>query len=105
MEKDDLPSSYSINVEKTDSLVSPYVGTAEFPVTGSVSYPKNSKQEALENTQFKDSYSIKHKLLYAYQNGAWVLKSEKCFDYDIGAEGHVWDDCRRDSHGARRPVL
>src|SRR5437879_1554373 len=58
MEKDEVPTSYSINVEKTESLVSPYLGTVEFPVTGSVSYPKNSKEEAFEATQFKGSYSI-----------------------------------------------
>src|SRR5207245_3954459 len=75
MEKDEVPTSYSINVEKTESLVSPYLGTVEFPVTGSVSYPKNSKEEAFEATQFKGSYSINHRLVYAYQNGQWVFKS------------------------------
>jgi hypothetical protein len=104
MEKDELPSSYSINVEKTESLVSPYLGTAEFSVTGNTSYAKNSKEEALDATQFKNSYAIVHRLLYAYQNGSWVLKSEKCFEYDGTEEGHVWGGCDRDSHGAHRPV-
>jgi hypothetical protein len=37
MERVELPASASINVEKTESLVSPYLGTAEFPfVLGSV---------------------------------------------------------------------
>jgi hypothetical protein len=106
MEADELPSSYSINVEKTESLVSPYLGTAEFPVTGNVSYPKNSREEALEATQFKSSYTINHRLQYAYQNGQWVLKSEKCFDYDIMVEGHAWGNCNvREGHGAHLPVI
>ena len=105
-EKVELPASYSINVEKTDSLVSPYVGTAEFPVTGNVSYPKNSREDALEATQFKSSYTINHRLQYAYQNGQWVLKSEKCFDYDIVVEGHAWGNCHvREGHGAHLPVI
>src|ERR1700751_139816 len=41
MELDELPISYSINVDKTESLVRPYLGTAEFPVAGNVSYPQN----------------------------------------------------------------
>lgn len=104
-EKDDLPTSYSINVEKTQSLVSPYLGTAEFPVTGNVSYPMNSREEALNATQFKTSYTINHRLTYAYQNGSWVLKSEKCFDYAITADGKVWGDCNPHNRGAHRPVM
>lgn len=105
MEDDELPASYSINVDKTDSLVSPYMGTAEFLVTGSVTYPKNSKDEALAATQFKDSYSINHRLLYAYQNGQWIFKSEKCYYYDITVDGSTWRDCNSDDHGAHLPVM
>ena len=106
MESDSLPPAHSINVEKTDSLVSPYVGTAEFPVTGAVSYPKNSREEALEATQFKVSYSVNHRIQYAYQNEQWVLKSEMCFEYDILVDGKTWQNCGKEGdHGARLPVI
>lgn len=101
----EAPDTFSMNVEKTDSIVSPYLGTAEFPVTGNVSYPKNSKEEALEATEFKSSYAIKHKLTYAYQSGEWVFKSEQCYDYDVIAEGHIWRNCFLKEHGAHLPIM
>lgn len=104
MEQADVPDSYSINVVKTDSLVSPYLGTTEFLVTGSVSYPKNSRQDALNATEFKSSYTVNHRLEYAYQDGSWVFKSEKCFEYDYFTNEHVWGDCDR-GHGAHNPVM
>jgi len=104
-EQDEVSPNYSVNVEKTDSLVSPYLGTVEFPVTGSRSHLQNSKEEALEATQVEKSYSVNHRLVYAYQNGQWVFKSEKCYYYDITVDGSTWRDCSSYDHGAHVPVM
>jgi hypothetical protein len=104
-ERDEIPGSYSINVEKTESLVSPYLGTVEFPVTGSVSFPKNSKEEAANATEFKGSYSISHRLIYSYQNEQWVFKSEQCYERSIAVDGHVWGKCLLTEHGAHLPIM
>jgi hypothetical protein len=96
----EVPSAYSLNVVRTDSLVSPYLGTAELIVTDRTTYPKSSKEEALGATQFKSSTDIKHRLTYAYQNGAWAIKTEQCFEYDGDAEQHIWVDCSAGAMGA-----
>lgn len=101
----EVPDTFSMNVEKTDSIVSPYLGTAEFPVTGNVSYPRNSKDEALGATEFKSHYAIQHRLTYAYQSGEWVFKSEQCYDYDVLAEGHIWGKCLLKEHGPHLPIM
>jgi hypothetical protein len=95
----ELPTTYTVNVVKTESLVSPYLGTAELVVTSHNTYLQDSKEAALAATQFKDTTEIKHRLTYAYQNGTWVIKSEQCFQYDGDAEAHVWVDCSPTSNG------
>jgi len=92
-EQDDVLTGYSLNVEKTTSLVSPYLGTAEFRVTGNLSSPKNSSQEAREATDLGNSYSVNHRVIYAYQNEEWVLKSEECYDYNRSIEAKSWSIC------------
>jgi hypothetical protein len=52
-------SSSSVDVQKTNSLVSPYIGVLEFDVGD----PTHAAQ--------------KHRHTYAYQSGTWVLQSAK----------------------------
>lgn len=93
------PDAYSFDVEKTDSIVSPYIGTAEFNVKGAQSKTQKSQQEA-ERAPIDDqnSYTIKHKFSYAYQDGHWALKLENC-----NIDGDGWSDCY--GYGARHSVM
>ncbi len=92
-EKYELPDSYNYNVVKTESLGSPYLGTAEFPVTGQISYPFDSQDAAQNAIQFPNSNSTKHRLVYAFQDGQWVFQSELCFRYDFEAQSDAWGNC------------
>jgi hypothetical protein len=80
---------YSVDVRKTDSLVSPYIGTLEFQTKVYVSELYSSQDAASQTTDFPTTPSDvrRHLHTYAYQNGAWVLQSRKQFvDED-------WQDC------------
>jgi hypothetical protein len=69
----EIDQKYSIDLRKTDSLISPYVGTANFVFTmHSTSFHK-TKAEAQADNNFIRSQLLKHRHVYAYQDGAWVL--------------------------------
>jgi hypothetical protein len=79
-----------IDVRKTDSLVSPYLGTLEFHTNLYVSRSAyDSEDSASQTTDFPTTPSDvrRHLHTYAYQNGAWVLQSRKQFVYED------WQDC------------
>jgi hypothetical protein len=102
-EKYELPDSYSYNVLKMDSPGSPYLGMAEFPVTGQISYPFDSQDGAQNAIQFPNSNSTKHRLVYAFENGQWIFKSELCFRHDFEAESDAWGNCY--GAGDQAPVM
>ncbi len=102
-EKYELPDSYSYNLVKTESLGSPYLGTAEFSVTGQISYPFDSQDGAQNAIQFPNSNSTKHRLVYAFENGQWIFKSELCFRHDFEAESDAWGNCY--GAGDQAPVM
>ncbi|MGG1123832.1 hypothetical protein ABHN05_03215 [Brevibacillus laterosporus] len=55
------------DVRKTDSLVSPYIGTISFTLNPQSTDIFNTKDEAAKDTNFidKDSY-VPHRLTYAF---------------------------------------
>jgi hypothetical protein len=67
------------DVQKTDSLVSPYV--AKLTVKANPAYSRDyaSKPEAEASNEFPrvESYTRNYEFNYAHQDGAWVLKSCK----------------------------
>lgn len=66
-------NEYGYNINKTDSIISPYVGTVKFK------YKKFHKsaltKEACDNAEYKVLPGEEERIFYyAYQNGMWVLK-------------------------------
>jgi hypothetical protein len=70
-------NSASIDVQKTASLVSPYVGTLEFQLTQHYSTLHKTRAEAEADSSFVNSRTVTHKHSYAYQDGEWVPKTRK----------------------------
>ena len=66
----------SFDVQKTDSLVSPYTGVLEFECDDSQS-PRLLREQALAYPQkeCKAFCSEQYRVLYVYQEGRWVVKS------------------------------
>lgn len=73
--KNTIVGGYSIDVQKTNSLVSPYIGTVDFASQIWVSGKFETKEEAEGATEFKESGKPDQvRITMAYQNGVWVVK-------------------------------
>ena len=80
-------SSAGIDVQRTTSLVSPYVGTLEFKLVTHYTAFHKTRNEAEADSTFGNSKVVTHKHTYAYQDGKWVPKSRK----NVGYDGTLFD--------------
>jgi hypothetical protein len=86
--------SASFDVKKTESLVSPYLGTLAFVAHVRRSQVYASQDEARQATELSDSdpsVGVNHLHTYAYQDGKWTLKSRDCKFTNDGDD--KWDGC------------
>ena len=93
--KDDLDKKYSLDVEKTNSLVSPYIGTLvikrnDFYSESFLSYESAEAATAIRHTNTR-TYTFK----IAYQNGKWVLKQYGSQDTLFDNKFNGWTDTDR----------
>jgi hypothetical protein len=72
-----VQSSVSIDVERTTSLVSPYIGTLEFQMVEHYTAFHETREDAEADSAFVNSQVKTHKHSYAYQDGKWVPKTRK----------------------------
>lgn len=80
---------YSIDVRKTDSLVSPYVGVLEFPIEKySTTAHKTEEDAKADNNFFPPVPAPRQRKNFALQDNKWIQKSEQ---YSVADE---WADCR-----------
>lgn len=98
--KPDLGSA-AIDVQKTTSLVSPYIGTLEFQLVHYYTAFHTTRKEAEADFAFVNSKAITHKHSYAYQDGKWLPKTRKYTIVDYGE----WkcDEIDRDNPGQQDP--
>src|SRR5450759_2176821 len=80
-------SSVGIDVQRTTSLVSPYVGTLEFQLVEHFTAFHKTRAEAEADTAFINSKVVTHNHSYAYQDGKWVPKTRK----NVGNDGTLYD--------------
>lgn len=69
--------SASFNLERTQSLTTPYIGTLSFNTTMWTSRADSSQTEALADTARIHPYRSLHTHIYGRQRGRWVLTSAK----------------------------
>ena len=79
------------DVEKTNSLVSPYVGIIEVDICLTTSAPEYMSYKLMEmatnlTTESTTTYTLK----FAYQEGNWIFK--RCKDFRVLADGTPWVD-------------
>jgi hypothetical protein len=88
----EVGDNYSIDLQRTASLVSPYVGTVEFHfVMHSTAFHK-TREEAEADNKFISSESFRHRHSYAYQDSAWVLNLREEYNSLIDE----WWNCDKD---------
>jgi hypothetical protein len=79
----------SLDIKKTDSLISPYVGICEFTLRREVTAFHKTKEEAFKDNTFVQSVDAHHRHRYAFQSGKWVPKVR-----EYGSPGEdKWYDC------------
>jgi len=79
----------SIDIKKTDSLISPYVGICEFTLRRDMTAFHKTKEEAAKDNKFIQSVDAYHRHRYVYQSGKWVPKTREY----RSLEEDKWYDC------------
>lgn len=89
-----LPDA-GIDVRKTDSLVSPYMGVVEFTLITRYTTFHKTRTEAEADNNFVQTRQTKHRHTYAYQDGSWVPKTrQNCLPMlDEWYECNEYDGC------------
>jgi len=81
---------YSYDIQKTDSLVSPYTAVLNFSTKGYKTNLYNTEEEALQDKVFNPIQSqfgiVKYRYHYAYQDNQWVFKFAEKYVIDS------WDE-------------
>ena len=80
--------TYSIDVQTTNSLVSPYIGYLNYRMVMNYTQMHKSFSEASMDSIFYQVDTTQHKHTYSYQNDKWVLKTMKHFSLD-----DKWESC------------
>ena len=84
--------SYKFDVQKTNSLVTPYTGFCEFTFTRHFTAFHKNKEDAPKDTIFVKSDKTIHRHHYGFQENKWVVTSREhkmissVMDFD-------WNDC------------
>ncbi len=73
---------YNIDVQTTNSLISPFIGICEFTLTRNYTGFHSSKEEAKKDGKFRKSDRRNHIHKYAFQEGKWVVTSRRSQKYD-----------------------
>lgn len=68
---------YSIDVRRTDSLISPYVGVLQFSLKFYITASHPTREEAERDVAFKILGSSTHEHTYVFQDEQWVIKLRK----------------------------
>jgi hypothetical protein len=86
-----VSDAYSIDVQKTNSLVTPDIGTVEFDTSQHSSNFQDSEKDARDTQVVSDDVvSYHHRHTYAFQDGVWIEKSQK----QMRQGSSTWVDCK-----------
>lgn len=84
----------SIDIKKTDSLISPYVGICQFTLRADRTAFHKTKEEAAKDSKFVDSIDRDHRHRYAYKSEKWVSTAR---EYHTQVDERIdlgeWYDC------------
>jgi hypothetical protein len=84
--------NYSIDLHRTVSLISPYVGTVEFQFGMHSTAFHKTREEAEADNNFISYESLRHRHNYAYQDGVWVLNLREEYSSVLDQ----WFNCDKD---------
>lgn len=79
----------AIDVQTTNSLVSPYLAVGEFNLVRYRTAFHKTKEEAAADNNYVANDETKHRHTYAYQDGKWVPKTRQNYLAILNS----WSDC------------
>jgi hypothetical protein len=82
-------AEYKIDVQATNSLITPYTGYCEFSLVRHYTRFHENKNDAEKDEDFVQSETVKHKHTYAFQDDKWTVKMRQ----NYWAEEKEWEDC------------
>ena len=100
-----IHNDYQFDVQKTNSLISPYTGVLIFKLDRYVVLSYISKDDVEKNDYepFNLNNQTEHKHTYAFQDGKWVVKERQQHDPLSTLSGmHEWRNCGNDSRCLER---
>lgn len=103
-----IESKYSVDVQSTNSLISPYVGIFEFKLHGYLSKMRDTKEEAEKELTAETESLIKHKHIFAYQDKKWVPTDRKHFTEEPLSpveSMNKWWDCDEITSGGKTNIF
>lgn len=92
----EVANDYSIDVQATNSLISPYTATCEFKITRHMTDFHKNKIDAELDINYTKAETLTHKHYYAYQDDEWVVVDRKHLTYiplRMSAPIDSWDPC------------
>lgn len=80
---------YTFDIQRTTSLVSPFIGVCEFSLVEKRTAFHTSREEAAEDNAFVELETVRHRHTYSFQGKKWVVVSRQHYS-NLFAE---WFDC------------
>jgi hypothetical protein len=87
-----VEGEYSIDVQRTSSLISPYIGVCEFKLRRHYTACHPTKEGAQQDSRFVNTDANLHKHMYAYQDNKWVPKKREYYMV-LPIIGNKWFSC------------
>jgi hypothetical protein len=89
------PGAYEFDVRRTDSLITPYVGTLELEWIQHRSGCQDTREEAQVQSVLPYSDSARYRYTYGFQEGKWIPKGSE--SGSVTDEGGIsWHSCARE---------
>jgi hypothetical protein len=85
--------TYGIDVRKTDSLITPYVGILELKWDDHYSSCMSTKEKAQAESDLSLPGSFTYRYTYGFQDGKWVAQSREVRARDMEGSGWHWESC------------
>ncbi len=94
--------NYKIDVQKTNSLITPFTGFCEFTLTRHITKFHPAKEDAINDNLFLKSDKRIHKHYYGFQEGKWIVTSRTNQDPELAklinpltnrSSFDKWNDC------------
>jgi hypothetical protein len=87
-------AGYTIDVRKTDSLITPYIGILKLQWNKRYSDCEDTREKAQAQSNLSHPDSLEYRYTYGFQDGEWVSQGREIGN--VTSEGIQWESCREE---------